>query len=166
LEYYHVEFEITEIIMETSIRRATIADKATIVKFQLLMALETENINLDQETLEKGVQAVFDNPALGQYFIAENDGTNIACLMTTFEWSDWRNSVVWWIQSVYVRPEYRRLGVFKQMYARIKELVSENEKVSGIRLYMVTSNQQAAKVYENVGMDGGHYKMYEWMKYY
>jgi GNAT superfamily N-acetyltransferase len=150
--------------METIVRKAIITDKAIIVNFQLLMAKETENIELDSEVLEKGVQTVFDNPALGQYFVTENNGVVIACLMTTFEWSDWRNSTVWWLQSVYVLPEYRRKGIFKKMYAFISGLISKKDEVAGIRLYMVTSNLRAAQVYENVGMDGGRYKMYEWMK--
>jgi GNAT superfamily N-acetyltransferase len=166
LEHYQFEFEISEITMEINIRKATIADKATIVKFQLLMAKETEEIELNSEILEKGVQAILSNPTLGQYFIAESDDAIIACLMTTFEWSDWRNSMVWWLQSVYVLPEYRREGVFKKMYAYIKELISGKDEVAGIRLYMVTSNARAAKVYENVGMDGDRYKMYEWLKYH
>lgn len=128
------------------------------------MAKETEALELDRETLEKGVGAIFKHPGLGQYFVAEENGNIIAGLLTTFEWSDWRNSMVWWLQSVYVLPDYRKKGIFKQMYHYIKELVLKLDEVSGIRLYMVHSNTNASKVYEAVGMDGHHYRMFEWMK--
>lgn len=152
--------------MEITVRKAEPADAKIIAEFQMLMAQETEDIDLDRPTVSKGVQAIFETPGLGQYFVAEVDDKIIASLMTTFEWSDWRNSTVWWLQSVYVLTEYRQKGIFKKMYNYIKEQVLALDEVSGIRLYMVHSNHRAAKVYENVGMDGERYRMFEWMKEY
>lgn len=146
------------------IRKAIPVDWETIAGFQVAMAKETEAIDLDWETISNGVKAIFENPSLGQYFLAEIDGKVVASLMTTFEWSDWRNSMVWWLQSVYVLPEYRKLGIFRKMYEHVKNLVQHNENVSGIRLYVVTSNDTARKAYETVGMDGERYRLYEWMK--
>ena len=150
--------------MEINIRKGNPSDAKTIAGFQMLMARETEDIALDEPTVKKGVKAIFEKPGLGQYFIAEMDGKIVASLMTTFEWSDWRNSTVWWIQSVYVLPAYRQKGVFRKMYTHIKNQVLSLDEVPGIRLYMVHTNSRAAKVYENVGMDGEHYRMFEWMK--
>jgi len=150
--------------METKIRFAAIEDLEIIARFQILMADETENVALEKNTIEKGVKAVFDNPHLGRYYVAEIDGQVVACLLTTFEWSDWRNAMVWWLQSVYVLPEYRKTGVFRKMYLHIKDLVLANENVGGIRLYMITSNDQARKAYQAMGMDGEHYQLFEWMK--
>jgi len=152
--------------MEIAVRKAEPSDANIIAGFQMLMAKETEDIVLDLPTVNKGVMAIFGKPGLGQYFVAESDGKIIASLMTTFEWSDWRNSTVWWLQSVYVVPEYRQKGIFKKMYNYIKEQVLSLDEVSGIRLYMVHSNHRAAKVYEKVGMDGERYRMFEWMKDY
>jgi len=148
------------------IRKADSSDWKTIADYQVKMALETEGINLDPETVSKGVKAIFENPGLGQYFLAEEEGKIVASLMTTFEWSDWRNSMVWWLQSVYVIPKYRKLGVFRKMYLHVKNIVQENENVSGIRLYVVTSNNHARKAYKSVGMDGERYQLFEWMKEY
>ncbi len=150
--------------MEIEIRKANPSDDKIIIDFQMRMAKETENIDLDPVILEKGVNAIFTNPALGQYYIASSEGKTVASLMTTFEWSDWRNSMVWWLQSVYVLPEYRKGGIFKKMYSFIKNEVTNRPEVSGIRLYMVHSNHRAASVYQAVGMDGQHYRMFEWMK--
>jgi GNAT superfamily N-acetyltransferase len=151
-------------IDEIRIKKALPTNWQTIANFQLLMAKETEDIDLDWDTVSKGVKAVFDNPGLGQYFIAESEGKIVASLMTTFEWSDWRNKMVWWLQSVYILPDYRRMGIFRKMYGHIQQLVLKNENVSGIRLYVDLSNANARKTYEAVGMDGEHYQVYEWMK--
>nr|NQU90257.1 GNAT family N-acetyltransferase [Bacteroidota bacterium] len=128
------------------------------------MAKETEDVTLIFDIIYQGVTAVFDNPQLGQYYVAEKDGEILASLLTTFEWSDWRNAMVWWLQSVYVKPEHRQSGIFSTMYHYIKNLVNSNDGVAGIRLYMVNSNFRADKVYRAIGMDGDHYRLYEWMK--
>ena len=150
--------------MELNIRKAREEDLSTIVDFQLAMALETENLQLDTPTVEKGVSAAFHDSAKGQYFVTEIDGKIAASLMITFEWSDWRNGMVYWIQSVYVHENFRRLGIYRKMYAHIQELVMKDDTVRGIRLYVDKTNLRAQKTYENTGMNGEHYQLFEWMK--
>ena len=150
--------------MKVEILNATKKHLASIVEFQSHMAMETESLQLDKKILKKGVEAVFDNPKLAQYYIAQVDERVIASLMITYEWSDWRNSMVWWIQSVYVIPEYRRKGIFSMFYQFIKEKVEKQEGVGGIRLYVDKTNLPAQKTYHAVGMNGEHYQMFEWMK--
>ncbi len=152
--------------MNTTIRKGNPKDIGVIAGFQRAMALETENITLNPEVLSNGIKAVFDDPSKGQYFVTEINKKVIASLMITYEWSDWRNSTVWWLQSVYVLPEFRRSGIFRKMYLFIKAEVESNSGVSGLRLYLVTSNHKAASTYEAVGMDGNRYRMFEWMKDY
>ena len=89
------------------IRKAKSSDINQIVDFQIMMAHETEQIQLQRYTVEKGVTAVVFDPAKGQYYVAEINGKVIGSLLTTFEWSDWRNGTILWIQSVYILPEYR-----------------------------------------------------------
>ncbi|QQS45631.1 MAG: GNAT family N-acetyltransferase [Acidobacteriota bacterium] len=146
----------------TFIRSAVIADAATIAEFQIAMALETENLVLDREICSAGVRAVFDDPSRGSYFIAERDGRVIASTLVTYEWSDWRNGVVWWIHSVYVVPGERGSGVFAQLYRHLQSLARESG-VRGIRLYVDKTNTAAQRVYEKLGMNGEHYHLYEWM---
>lgn len=150
--------------MELNIRKAREEDLSTIVDFQLAMALETENLQLHKPTVEKGVSAAFHDSAKGQYFVTEIDGKIAASLMITFEWSDWRNGMVYWIQSVYVHENFRRLGIYRKMYAHIQELVMKDDTVRGIRLYVDKTNLRAQKTYENTGMNGEHYQLFEWMK--
>lgn len=145
-----------------TVRPATRNDAETIRDFQVAMAMETEQIVLNTGKVTPGVNRVFDEPSKGRYFVAEADGKVVASLLITYEWSDWRNADVWWFQSVYVIPAYRRKGVFRLMYRHIKE-TALNEGIAGLRLYVETSNTRAHRTYEAMGMDSTHYKMYEWL---
>lgn len=145
-------------------RDATRRDLIDIVDFQIAMALETEDITLHRHICTRGVEAVFEDRNLGRYFVAESGPDLLASLMITPEWSDWRNGVVWWIQSVYVRPEHRRKGIYAGLYAHVKRIAESNESVKGIRLYVDRTNTTAQDVYRRLGMNGEHYQMFEWMK--
>ncbi len=146
-----------------TIRKAKPADAQAIIDFQQKMAWETEQLMLAPDTVTKGVNAVFANSAHGQYWIAEEDGAILASLLITYEWSDWRNTNVWWFQSVYVLPEHRRKGIFRQMYNHIKN-EADKAGVAGLRLYVESKNTRAQNTYEALGMQCEHYTMYEWLK--
>lgn len=146
-----------------NIRKATSADASAIIDFQIRMAMETEKLSLDPETVTKGVNAVFTDSTKGQYYVAINEGKVVASLLITFEWSDWRNSNVWWFQSVYVITEFRRKGVFRKMYTFIRD-IAEEQGIAGLRLYVEIRNLNARKTYEALGMTSGHYSFYEWMR--
>jgi GNAT superfamily N-acetyltransferase len=147
-----------------SVRQALPSDFLTIARFQVKLALETENIQLKPHIVEAGVNAVFSDPARGTYYIAET-GTEIkACLLTTREWSDWRNGWMLWIQSLYVLPDYRKKGIFRALYNHIKQLVEDRNDLKGIRLYVDKTNAKAIRVYRKCGMDDEHYQLFEWIK--
>jgi GNAT superfamily N-acetyltransferase len=146
------------------IRKADIDDVETITSFQIKMALETENLELDKKTVKKGVTSVFKNKNKGQYYVAEENNKIIGSLLVTPEWSDWRNGTILWIQSTYVTPVYRRKGVFKYMYNHLKKQVKKSDNLLGLRLYVDKTNQNAQKTYEKLGMNDEHYKTYEWIK--
>ena len=148
----------------SEVRKAVPEDLPAISEFQIKMAWETELLALHHETVINGVKAVFDEPSRGQYWIASNNDIVIASLLITYEWSDWRNTNVWWLQSVYVIPEFRRKGVFREMYCRIKE-EAEKQNIAGLRLYVETNNVAAQKTYEAIGMKSEHYRLYEWLRW-
>ncbi len=145
-------------------REATKRDLLTIVEFQRAMARETEEMELNLYVCTRGVEAVFEDRSLGRYFVAESGGNLAGCLMITPEWSDWRNGTVWWIQSVYVRPEFRGKGVYAGLYHFVQKLAEGNESIRGIRLYVDRRNTGAQEVYRRLGMNGEHYQVFEWMK--
>jgi GNAT superfamily N-acetyltransferase len=147
-----------------NIRLAEPEDAAAMVEFNQAMALETENKRLDGSTLKAGVEAVFADEKKGFYVVAEDAGRIVAGLMVTFEWSDWRNAWFWWIQSVYVLPDYRGRRIYAELYDFVKALAEKGGNVCGYRLYVEKENLKAQKVYEKVGMDASHYLMYEEQK--
>jgi GNAT superfamily N-acetyltransferase len=146
------------------IREANTSDIETIISFQLKMAMETEKIRLKESLVTKGVSAVFDHPELGRYYVAEKEGRVCASLLVTPEWSDWRSLHVLWIQSVFVIPEERKKGIFKQMYSFLRQMVENSQVYAGLRLYVDRSNFSAKEVYKAIGMNHDHYELFEWMK--
>lgn len=139
-------------------------DALTIADFQVRMAKETEHIDLDRGVVELGVQAVFDDPSKGVYWVAVSDDNIVGCLLTVPEWSDWRNGTVLWIHSVYVVPEARRLGVYRGMYERLKTEVERSDDLRGLRLYVEKENERAQDVYRAMGMSDTRYHLFEWMR--
>lgn len=146
------------------VRPAVAADAPAIVDFQVAMAAETEGLALDRPTVEMGVAAVFADAAKGRYWVAEAEGRVVGSLLTTFEWSDWRNATVLWIQSVYVVPEARGRGVYRALHEHLKQAVETSPDLAGLRLYADHRNAAAQRVYERLGMSREHYAMFEWMK--
>ena len=147
-----------------SIRKLTSNDIDVIAGFQQRLALETENFNLDLTTVKKGMQAMLDDPSKGTYFIAEVEGEIAGCHSITYEWSDWRNGMVWWLQSVYVVEKHRKHGVFKAMFDNLKNLIANDSSLAGLRLYVDKTNERAMNVYAAMGMNGEHYSVFEMMK--
>ena len=143
------------------IRIASKDDVAALVEFNQAMALEAEHKSLDQDVLTAGVSAVFGDQAKGFYVVAEDSGSVAAGLMVTTEWSDWRNGWFWWIQSVYVRPEHRGLGLYGKMYEFVKAKAERAGNVCGFRLYVEKENERAQRVYEKVGMEKTYYLMFD-----
>ena len=143
------------------IRLAVPDDVDALVEFNQAMALETEHKRLDEERLRPGVTAVFGDESKGFYVVADVDGRIVGGLLVTFEWSDWRNAWFWWIQSVYVLPEFRGRSVYSAMYEFIKRLSDERGDVCGFRLYVEKENEIAMRVYDKVGMHETYYRLYE-----
>jgi len=143
------------------IEKAELKDAGIIAGFNLLLAKETENKDLDPDTAERGVKAVIKDPHKGFFLVARQKGNIVGQMMVTSEWSDWRNMNFLWIQSVYVPKEYRKQGVFKALYHHLKDLAAYRKDVAGIRLYVEQYNESAQLTYENLGMVNPGYKMYE-----
>lgn len=145
-----------------AIREATQADWPTIVDFNRRLAAETESLVLDEQTLVAGVQAALVDPAKARYFVAcELDGRIVGQLMHTYEWSDWRNGTIWWLQSVYVLPDFRGQGVFRKLLDFVVERGQAEPTVVGLRLYVENHNEQALAIYRRLGMADAGYRVLE-----
>ena len=147
------------------IRAANLDDVESIITFSAAMALETENRHLDVNRLREGSLSLLNTPSYGFFMVAEiRDGEQrrlIGQLMITYEWSDWRNGVFWWIQSVYVDPVWRRRGVFRRIHEAVASQAKADVKVCGLRLYVEQDNHTAQAVYQRVGLKRSVYKVYE-----
>jgi len=128
------------------------------------MALETEALVLDADIVRSGVEALLLDSRKGLYFVAETGGgTIIGQVMVTYEWSDWRNGNFWWLQSVYVEPSHRGLGVFRALYHHVASQAARDQEVCGLRLYMHHANGRARQCYEKLGMRATSYEVLEWL---
>lgn len=146
---------------EILIRLAQPEDAQALVEFNQAMALETEGKTLIDEKITNGVTAVFSDEKKGFYVVAGDKGKIVGGLMITFEWSDWRDSWFWWIQSVYILPDYRGKRIYSLLYEFVKNKAQAQGDVCGFRLYVEHDNFKAQKVYEKLGMQSSHYLMYE-----
>ena len=146
------------------IRKAKLSDSELIVELQMQMARETEGLELDKTAVRKGVRGVFQEPARGTYWVAEEKDKVLAVLLAIPEWSDWRNATVLWIHSLYVIPQARKKGVFSKMFWNLKTQVEQSPELAGLRLYVDRQNEPAQKVYQKLGMNKHHYELYEWLK--
>ena len=132
-----------------------------VAEFNLQLAAETEQLQLDSACVHAGVRALLQDASKGVYFLAAVDGEVVGQAMITYEWSDWRNGNIWWLQSVYVRPEFRKKGVFRLLFRHIQDLAKRQPEVWGLRLYMHSGNDRARVAYESLGMTCTHYQVFE-----
>ena len=144
-----------------SVRPATTEDWQVVVDFNCRLARESENKRLDTAAVRAGVQALLDDPAKGRYFVACFGERIVGQMMHTWEWSDWRNGQIWWLQSVYVDPEFRRQGVFRLLFEHIRREAEADENVVGLRLYVENANQAAHDTYRRMGMNATGYSVME-----
>lgn len=148
--------------MHIEITDASFADAGIIAEFNQQMAQETENKALDTATINAGVERMITDSSLGRYLVArEETGRIVGCLGITYEWSDWRNGLFWWIQSVYVLPEARENGVFTAMYQQVRDLCRATDNACGIRLYVERDNDRAYRTYVRLGMVETEYRLME-----
>jgi ribosomal protein S18 acetylase RimI-like enzyme len=148
--------------MPLTVRPATPDDLAIVVEFNCRLAEETEGKTLNREILVPGVTAALSDPQTkGPYFLALDNGEVVGQLGVTFEWSDWRNGWYWWIQSVYVRSDARRRGIFRMLYQHVHSAALADPQVIGLRLYVERENRHAQETYRNLGMTPSGYLLFE-----
>src|SRR5437879_12981603 len=147
--------------LEVKVRPAAIGDLDVLVRFNAAIAKETEGRNLDMERLRRGTLAVLESSERGYYLVAETESIVVGHVFVTTEWSDWRNGVFWWIQSVYVEPAMREAGVYRTMHDYVLQEAKRRPDVCGIRLYVEKDNVVAQAAYRRLGMRVTGYHVYE-----
>jgi ribosomal protein S18 acetylase RimI-like enzyme len=155
---------IKVLLNDFMIDEATDLDTLELVDLQEKMALETENVTLNPDIVEQGIATVLQDSSKGKYYKIVQKGKIVGCTLTTYEWSEWRNGNVVWIQSLYILPAYRRQGLFTAVYQYLREIVQKTPDYKGIRLYVDKRNKSAIEAYKSVDMNNEHYEMFEWLK--
>ncbi|MBT8099013.1 MAG: GNAT family N-acetyltransferase [Gammaproteobacteria bacterium] len=145
--------------MNLIIRDATPGDARAIAANNNRMAEETESRSLAEELIGPGVAAFLADASKGRYWVAETDGEIVGQIAVTYEWSDWRNGMLWWIQSVYVSRDHRRKGVYTALYDHVESRAKADAGVAGIRLYVEKDNARAQATYEKLGMRMTNYQI-------
>ena len=146
--------------MPINIREANSNDLSILVNNNQALAQETESLELNKNILRDGIEQALKRREC-HYFVAMMDENVVGQSMITYEWSDWRNGVIWWIQSVYVLPRYRKQGVFRSLFLHIESLARSNPQVKAIRLYVMNNNNTGQRTYKNLGMDDSGYIVFE-----
>ena len=147
--------------MDIKIRRAAPTDASIIADFNTRLAAETENLTLEPARVQAGVKALLSDPAKGVYYVAEAGGVIAGQLMLTYEWSDWRNGNLWWIQSVFVAEKFRGTGVFKALFNHVRALAQTEGNVPNLRLYVEAHNTRARQTYDKLGFKKTYYEIFE-----
>ena len=142
------------------VREADGSDISTLIEYNRALADETENISLDKDILRLGITRALELKDC-HYFVAELDGKIVGQTLITSEWSDWRNGEMWWMQSVYVHPDYRKRGVFQSIFKHIETLAGKTPEVKALRLYVMQDNQAGRSAYQKLGMKNSGYVVYE-----
>ena len=145
--------------MTYHVRDGSPSDAAIIADFNSRLAAETEDGPLDVGIIGPGVSAALADRDKCRYWVAETDGRIVGQIMVTYEWSDWRNGMLWWIQSVYVHPDFRRAGVFSKLYQHVQSLARADAQVVGLRLYVEKDNERAKAIYNRLGMTMTNYQV-------
>ena len=146
--------------MPINIREANSNDLLILVNNNQALAQETEALELNKNILREGIKQALKRREC-HYFVAMMDGNVVGQSMITYEWSDWRNGIIWWIQSVYVHPNYRKQGVFRSLFLHIENLARSNPQVKAIRLYVMSNNNTGQSTYKKLGMDDSGYIVFE-----
>jgi ribosomal protein S18 acetylase RimI-like enzyme len=145
---------------EINVREATKSDLEILVQNNQALAVETEALLLDKNLLRKGIEQALKREDC-HYFVAAIGEKVVGQTMITYEWSDWRNGIIWWIQSVYVPPAHRKQGIFSVLFKHIENLIKANPHVKALRLYVMHNNNVGQDTYQSLGMNDSGYIVFE-----
>jgi ribosomal protein S18 acetylase RimI-like enzyme len=142
------------------IRKACFSDAEKIAENNCFLAKESEGTDISFEVTLNGVKEIIKDKNKGFYLLIEEKNEVIGQLLITYEYSDWKNKNMWWLQSVYIKNEYRKKGFFKALFEEVKN-IAKNNKIEILRLYVYKKNKSAIEVYKKIGMIKKEYLIFE-----
>ena len=145
--------------MALDIRRAKSADLESLVSFAVAEAKEAEGVKKDSERVRQGVTTALNDDSIARYWVLEKNNTGvIGSVSIVKEWSDWNSGYYWWIQNMYILPEFRGKGLMERLIQALKD-TARNEDAIELRLYVHKNNAQAISAYQKVGFFDSDYRI-------
>ncbi|MFO0680288.1 MAG: GNAT family N-acetyltransferase [Polyangiaceae bacterium] len=141
------------------VRTARTEDVPSIAAMNAALALETEGKRLSASVLRRGAARAVRARALGRFFVAERDDAVVGQALLTYELSDWSDGITAWFQSVYVRPDARRHGVFRALFDHVIAFAARNPDIRAVRLHVDRDNRTAKAVYRRLGFAPDSYEV-------
>ena len=141
------------------IRFAQENDIEQIARNNVQLAHISENRDIEFDQGLKGVRQVIEDRHKGFYVIAEEKDMILGQILVTFEWSDWKAMNMWWLQSIYVKKEWRQKGILTKLLNFIYDLAAR-KNITNFRLYVHKNNKKAIKIYERMRMKKEPYIIY------
>ena len=92
------------------------------------------------------------------WILLDEKNKNVGSVSALKEWSDWNAGYYWWIQSMFISPQYRGKGL---MALLIEAVIDEMALQNGLelRLYVHKNNQPAINAYRKSGFSNSSYQI-------
>jgi GNAT superfamily N-acetyltransferase len=141
------------------VRRAELSDLEVLVSFAVQEAKEAEGIELSPENVHRGISAALANDSLGRFWVLTRENEEaIANVSIIREWSNWNGGYYWWIQSLFILPEFRGAGLMQNLINAVKN-AAHREGAIDLRLYVHGKNERAIKAYNKAGFSESLYRI-------
>ncbi len=141
------------------VRSAELNDLEKLVEFTAAEAREAEGDTKNMKTLADGIKAALEDRSIAMYWVLVNeDNQPVGIASALKEWSDWNAGYYWWIQSMYIRPNYRGKGYLDLLLDAI-QLEMKKQNGLELRLYVHENNQAAIRAYEKANFVFSKYRI-------
>ena len=95
-----------------NVRKANLRDLDRLIEFTSEEAREAEGETKVPDTLRRGIEVALSNNDVATYWVlTDTKDDPVGSISIIKEWSDWNAGYYWWIQSMYIQPEYRGKGL-------------------------------------------------------
>ena len=142
----------------TKIREALENDSAIIFECICGLAKHVNQLDLVSATEQDLKESIFSQDSHVKVFVAVNDEDKIcgfALILKTF--STFKAKTNYFIEDLFVFPEYRNLGIGKQLFDYIKDFAKKHGAYK-VEWYVNNANHGAVDFYKNIGAKALDYK--------
>ena len=134
------------------IRRIKREDEADFLRFtRIFYSMDVVDHNIPEAFHRDAFEEMMrsDCYMIGYMFEMEEKSVGYAIISKTY--SHEGGGMVWWIEELYIEPEYRGRGIGKDFFAYIDKEAGED--VTRLRLEVELDNEKAIKLYESCGYE-------------